>query len=104
MSDGYEVDPAALRTAASGFTGASDSLEAARTSLEGALSSEGNCWGADEAGETFSSEYVPNSQMALEAFVNLVAGLTGLKTNLDGAADTWETMDEESADSFRSGS
>ncbi|APU12925.1 MULTISPECIES: WXG100 family type VII secretion target [Actinoalloteichus] len=103
MSGGYEVDPAALRTAATGFTSASDSLETARGSLENALSAEGNCWGDDEAGQTFSTEYVPNSEGALEAFVSLVTGLAGLKTNLDASADTWESMDQESADSFRSG-
>ncbi|ASO18475.1 uncharacterized protein YukE [Actinoalloteichus hoggarensis] len=104
MSDGYEVDPAALRTAATGFTGASDSMETARVSLENALAAEGACWGEDESGQAFSTEYVPNSAIAMESFVNLVAGLTALKTSLDDCADAWEAMDEESADALGSGS
>lgn len=100
MNGGYHVDPAALRSASPGFSGAADALQSARDSLSGVLQAEGACWGDDEAGQSFAQQYKPAAQQALEAFDALTEALHAVREQLDGMAGTWEGVDTGTAAGF----
>ncbi|APU13343.1 MULTISPECIES: WXG100 family type VII secretion target [Actinoalloteichus] len=99
-NDNMEVDPPALRARSPQFDAAADQLEGAGTSIDGIVSTEGECWGGDESGMTFATDYVPAAQAAQENISALVEALRGIKLQLDAAADTWESIDQDAADGF----
>jgi uncharacterized protein YukE len=95
-----EVDPPALRAASPQFDAAADTLESAGTAIDGVVSSEGDCWGADESGQTFANDYLPAAQSAQDNISALVEALRGVRVQLDASADTWESIDQDAADGF----
>ncbi|ASO18877.1 WXG100 family type VII secretion target [Actinoalloteichus hoggarensis] len=99
-NDNMEVDPAALRARSPQFDAAADQLEGAGTAIDGVVGAEGACWGGDEAGTTFANDYLPAAQMAQENITALTEALRGIKIQLDAAADTWESIDQDAADGF----
>ncbi|MCP2332107.1 WXG100 family type VII secretion target [Actinoalloteichus caeruleus] len=100
MSGGYEVRTAEIRTENTKFESTAAQLEDVLTTLRAAIDAEGDCWGADESGQAFAQEYAPTAPAVVEYFGTLVEGIREMRTQIDASADTWDQMDEESADHF----
>lgn len=90
------VDPAGLRRAAEGFTRGSKKLEQIHQTLDGRLSAEGKCWGADETGQQFEKDYLQPSQEVSKAFGELSKALSAIKDGLDKMAKSYEEAEEKS--------
>ncbi|MGH4027063.1 MAG: WXG100 family type VII secretion target [Pseudonocardiaceae bacterium] len=100
---GFDVDPTRLRGAAPQFDVVADQLRNVTSTLTAALSAEGECWGGDEAGQTFAQSYLPQSEAATTALGGVVEVLRAIRTSLDASADTWEGADLTGAGRFGSG-
>lgn len=98
---GYDVDPDALRGASPKFASTADAIKAAFDTLNGVLQAEGNCWGGDESGQKFGSEYEPARDSAVTAFGELGGAVGEIRTKLDAAAASWESDDQANSDRFR---
>lgn len=96
------VDPEGLRRSARGFTDGSRELGQTRERLDGRLSAEGNCWGADEAGKHFEADYLTPSRHVLQTFGELTKALAAIKANLDEMADNYETAEDASTGAVNS--
>jgi uncharacterized protein YukE len=94
---GFQVDPIRLRSASPQFDAAADQLDDARTALEAALAAEGPCWGGDDAGQTFTRNYLPQAEATTTAVGTIVVALRAIRLGLDASADTWEGCDEGAA-------
>ena len=97
---GFEVDPAALRSASPKFTSTGDKLGDAWEALRSVLDAEGQCWGNDDVGKKFAQGYTPAADTAREAFPGITGGIRSIRTELDATADTWEQVDTGNARSF----
>ena len=95
---GFQVDPVRLRSASPQFDAVADQLEDARTALETALAAEGPCWGGDDAGQTFSRNYLPQAEATTTAVATIVQALRAIRVGLDASADTSEGCDQGAAD------
>ena len=100
---GFDVDPIRLRSAAPQFDAVADRLRTATSTLTAALSAEGECWGGDEAGQTFAQSYLPQSEATTTALGNVVDALRAIRTSLDASADTWDGADQSGAGRFGGG-
>ncbi|MEW2358915.1 hypothetical protein [Spirillospora sp. NPDC029432] len=88
MSNELRVERDALKRAGDGFKAGADSLAAAGSSLEGKLSAEGKCWGADETGQAFEKDYAKNAQDVLKMITSIVENLGQMKEGIDRMAGT----------------
>lgn len=94
---GMDVDPEQLRGKSPQFDAAADAIRAAFDKLNGVLQAEGDCWGGDEAGQTFAQDYLPASQQAEQGFPAVGETLGQVRTELDATAQTWDSNDQGSA-------
>ncbi len=103
MTAGFQVDPVRLRGASPRFDAAADRLEDAGKVLQAALAAEGPCWGADQAGQTFQRNYLPQAEVTSNALGTLVQALRGIRKGLDATANTWDSCDQGAAGRFGGG-
>ncbi|MFB4308713.1 WXG100 family type VII secretion target [Actinomadura sp. GTD37] len=91
-----EVDTDELQRAGKGFTDGATQLQAIYDRLNSALMAEGECWGADETGQTFAEGYKKPSTQVLESFPKLKEGLDGIKKGVDQMAKTYKQAEDTS--------
>ena len=101
MGEKFEVQPDRLRDGAGSFGRAGDALSTAGTTLGSALDAQGQCWGNDESGQTFSKDYVPNAQSVRDAFATLAEALQAIKTALEESANSYEGSDQNMAKGYK---
>lgn len=94
---GMDVDPEKLRGKSPQFDAAADAIRATFEKLNGVLQAEGDCWGSDEAGQTFAQDYLPASQDAEQGFTSMSETLGQVRSELDATAQTWDSTDQGSA-------
>lgn len=92
MSDRFDVDPASIRAAAPGVASAAGRLGDAVDDLRSRLAGLYGCWGDDEPGRAFGSNYEPQADALLahlerlaDALGNVPAGLREMAANYDDA-------------------
>ncbi|MBC6460514.1 WXG100 family type VII secretion target [Actinomadura sp. HBU206391] len=90
------VDPAGLRRSAQGFTDGSKRLGKIHDALDGALSAEGKCWGNDDTGKQFESEYLKQAEKVLKQFGDLSKSVAEIKTGLDEMAKVYQKAEDGS--------
>jgi uncharacterized protein YukE len=91
---GYEMDPDAVKTGAGRFGPVADGLADAKSELENALNSIGECWGNDDSGKEFAKDYVPGSKQAVEAFALLAETIRGMRKNIESGADAHQNTNQ----------
>jgi hypothetical protein len=74
-ADGYEVDPELLARRAGNFEPLAGRLTAIHRNLADALGAEGECWGTDAVGQSFSAAHT-------DAATDTETALSGLSTRL----------------------
>lgn len=82
VSGRFEIQPAAVTGAAGCFDSEATALASAATSLNQQLASIGACWGKDEVGERFGTEYQPAAQTVLENVEAISIGLARIAAAL----------------------
>ncbi len=92
---GFTADPDAAITAASKLGLAADQLDDAGKALMSAISSLGQCWGNDEAGQAFAKDYVPGSQGSSEGYANIVEALRGMQHNVERSMTSFKNAEDE---------
>lgn len=95
---GFDVHPEKLRGASPKFDNASDSLKTALDKLNEVLSAEGDCWGADEAGQAFAEDYRPAAEQGTEGMTTLAKAMHQVRGELDATARTWDEDDKRNAE------
>ncbi len=96
-SQGFEVEPAALRGAAGSIDAEADALGTLASSLEQYLLSLGACWGDDEVGRRFASGYQPAAATVLANMTALSTGLVRIAAALRAVGESYETIDQAAA-------
>jgi uncharacterized protein YukE len=91
---GFEVEPAALRGAAGSFVGEADALTELAVRLDAHLASLGACWGSDEVGQRFGSDYQPAADTVLGNISALSLGLHRIGAALRAVGDHYEHVDQ----------
>jgi uncharacterized protein YukE len=87
------VDSAALRAVAPRFVELADAVEAAERELSSALAAEGECWGADETGQSFAQTYVGEVAPTVDAVTMLAQVLTSVRDRMVHTADNYDNTD-----------
>ncbi len=100
MSDGIEVDVAAMRAAAGSLDTTGQQLSGEVTSLEGTVTGSGSPWGSDEAGSLFGAVYVEVLTHALDVYRSMADQLLEVAGNLSSSADAYEAIETSNADLF----
>lgn len=77
---GFSTDVDRVLDRASQLDGLSDTAQSIFTELSDALAATGQCWGADQVGQSFASGYTD----AAEATFKLVKALPGQLTDVGG--------------------
>lgn len=97
MAD-MKVDLEALRKRAPKFAVAADKLNQAFDELKTVQDAEGACWGNDDPGQQFDTQYTKALGEVHKDREFLTKSLNATKENLDKSADRWESDDHGSAE------
>lgn len=97
MSGQMEMRPEEIRAGGTRIGAAGDQLENVLKQLKSNLDGEGECWGADEAGQKFAESYVKNSTDVTDGVQKLAEALGNIMDNLKATADDTEGRDEKAA-------
>ena len=65
--------------------------------LHRAVESSAGCWGADEIGRRFAAKHEPRAQQALDSVGGLAGTLRDMGGKFTDTADTYRSVDGESA-------
>ncbi|ASO18672.1 uncharacterized protein YukE [Actinoalloteichus hoggarensis] len=97
MRDDMLVDPDGVRAKSPKFAAAADRLASAFAALQSVRDAEGACWGSDESGAAFETEYNAAADEVQKGREFLDTELNATKEALDVTADQWESDDTISA-------
>ena len=101
MNDGFRTDNEALAWRAGAFAGLSERADRIVADLTDRLSSYGECWGSDAAGQSFAECHVEPASAALEGISALPGGLLDVGSRLAATAATYAWSDVDSDDAVR---
>ncbi|HEX2314100.1 MAG TPA: hypothetical protein VHJ17_10215 [Thermomonospora sp.] len=94
MGKELNVFPRALTRSKTGFEDGATQLKSIFQRLEGRLSAEGKCWGADRTGQAFEKDYLPPAQemqkagpQAAKAVGQIAKGIEKMGKNYTTAED-----------------
>ncbi|GAA5058351.1 WXG100 family type VII secretion target [Nocardia callitridis] len=91
------ADTNALRATQPRFADVARRVTDMASTLRAALDAEGECWGHDETGKHFASDYVTARDEALQGTDGLATTFGGLADNVRTIADTLEAQDQARA-------
>jgi WXG100 family type VII secretion target len=97
---GFAIDPQRLTTEAAGFETQSQALETVHRTLRSSLDAEGACWGGDDTGQQFASQYLPGVDQAMQGFTALIGALSAITQQLDAGAQTHAGNDQAYAEGY----
>jgi hypothetical protein len=99
MADaGFAVDPAALGSTARPYHEVAAQVSALHQTLSAALDAIGPCWGDDEAGQQFASNYVPNKELTLDEFGRAAGALGSAAGGIGGWHHGYVSAESDIAD------
>jgi uncharacterized protein YukE len=90
------VDTEALRRSGRGFHTGAGSLKKIHDRLNGVISAEGKCWGADKTGQEFEKNYLKPAQDVLGLFQDLALGLEEVRKGVDQMAKEYDAAEDAS--------
>ena len=100
MSGHTWMDAAGVRSAASKMVSTGEDMAGGAAALARGLDAEGQCWGNDEAGQKFATDYVPASQAVREVMAKVAQTLQDIGKNLEESANLMEQQDNFTARGF----
>jgi hypothetical protein len=101
MNSGFSADPAQLRRHGGEFDGHAEKAGKIHRTLHQALSEAGECWGDDEAGQTFAAAYHQPAEDTLGKLAALPAGLADVGDRFTTTADRYEQTEHHNAANLR---
>ena len=105
MSGKMRMQPGEIRAGGKKIGNAGEDMDQVLSTLKSALDAEGECWGDDEAGQKFGSDYTKGRDGVLDSLKKVVEALGDIDDNLKATADDTEQGDARSgSDIQRSGS
>lgn len=94
------VELATLRRSAKQMGNVGEDLQRVVETLRASLEAEGECWGHDEAGQSFAGNYVPNRDKVLESMVKAGEPIGSIGRNLATTATNTENDDQRIGGGF----
>ncbi|MEV0250467.1 hypothetical protein AB0H76_27995 [Nocardia sp. NPDC050712] len=91
------VDPDALKATKPGIATVADKVLTAIKNVQSVVEAEGECWGADEIGESFAQKYVPDAKSGLAGIESLSKCVESLAGGVDSIAQAFQKQDEANA-------
>jgi uncharacterized protein YukE len=88
MTKEMRVERDALKTSGGAFKDGAQAVRQLASKLDGALSAAGKCWGADETGQSFEKDYLPNATDVQEMFESVAKNIEEMKAGIDRMAGT----------------
>ncbi|MEU0885168.1 WXG100 family type VII secretion target [Lentzea sp. NPDC005914] len=87
------MDAAGLRSAAAKMVSTGEDMAGGASALARGLDAEGRCWGDDEAGQKFGTDYVPASDGVRKVMAEVAKTLQDIGKNLEESANLMEQQD-----------
>ena len=97
MSGHTWMDAAGVRSAAAKMGHAGEEMTSKASALAGGLDAEGQCWGNDEAGQKFGTDYVPAADAVRKVMAEVAKTLQDIGKNLEESANLMEQQDDFNA-------
>jgi uncharacterized protein YukE len=98
VSSGHTwMDAAGVRSAAAKMGTTGEEMATNAATLARGLDAEGQCWGNDEAGQKFGTDYVPASQGVRDVMAKVAQTLQDIGKNLEESANLLEQQDNFNA-------
>lgn len=97
MAEDFFLDPRTLDDAVKKLEASSEALEKAYNNLIAVLGPLFGCWGNDDIGESFATNYVPSADQAREATRQAITAIRDFATAVEDSKETFESLDSESA-------
>jgi uncharacterized protein YukE len=94
MNDGFEVDAERLAGHAGQFDGLVSRLSAVHRTLADALAAEGQCWGGDAVGQSFSAVHASAADSTVGRLAGLPSQVGSVGTRLGDTAVTYQGGDD----------
>jgi hypothetical protein len=101
MSDGYDVDTAALAGQAGQLDPLASRVASIHSTLSAALAEAGPCWGSDAVGQSFGSTHAGPADATLAQLGGLPDKLGSVGTRFTATAATYEGDDQHGAERVR---
>jgi uncharacterized protein YukE len=95
VSEWIRVDAVTLRATQARFDDLAGSVTSIAARLGSALDAEGPCWGGDEAGDAFASEYLAASAALRSLLTGTSSDIRDLGVAIGRAADAFAVIDDE---------
>ena len=93
MSGSTWMDAAGVRSAASKLGRTGEDMVTGAEALGRGLDAEGQCWGNDEAGQKFGTDYVPAADGVRKVMAQVAQTLQDIGKNLEESANLMEQQD-----------
>lgn len=97
MSGHTYMDAAAVRSAAAKMVSTGEDMAGGAAALARGIDAEGQCWGNDEAGQKFGTDYVPASDGVRKVMAEVAKTLQDIGKNLEESANLMEQQDSFNA-------
>jgi len=101
MGDLTSVDPDKAEVATKKISETTDNLSTAFNTLDQFLASRFGCWGEDETGKQFGTNYVPGYQDFMKNFRDMRDQLKQTADDLSKIPDEFRKTDEDNAGAIR---
>lgn len=85
-ANGFEIEPAAVSAVAGNFDAEASALTTAAISLQERLTSLGSCWGTDDVGARFGTEYSGAATIVLDNLEAIAVGWVRIAAALRAVA------------------
>lgn len=91
------LEAAGVRSAAAKMVSTGEDMATNAAALARGLDAEGRCWGDDEAGQKFGTDYVPASDGVRKVMAEVAKTLQDIGKNLEESANLMEQQDQFNA-------
>lgn len=87
------MEAAGVRSAAAKMVSTGEDMATGAATLARGLDAEGQCWGNDEAGQKFATDYVPAADGVRKVMAEVAKTLQDIGKNLEESANLMEQQD-----------
>lgn len=98
MAEKFRLDPEGLDAANGAFGVVGSKFSGAFDTLTGILDAHHGCWGTDDIGKAFETNYVQPSGEVIGYAKDAVGGFTDLHDGVKESRDTFTSVDQDNAE------